>query len=270
MRLVPDPDPDRERAMGAAARAAVGAPLRYLDDGPDIASLVIAALWHWPRPPEGDRAAKAFCVVMAMATDALRSARASLLIGDFGGVFVQLRRAAEMQTLAVSFGLDGTEAERWLAGGPVSQVRLRRRIEQDNAPLAELFRTSYSMFSDEAHGRSQALGAYENAGGVFDWPPHAEALDPARARASYITILAVLMGQFAVLNWMVRGWESLPASLAKLVAAYYDGLTGFVVDHQAHGDWQTIAPGQAAEWLGLAPCPLPGPEGPTAPLPFDG
>ncbi len=257
MRLVPDPDSDRELALGAAARAAIGAPLRYLDDGPDIASLVIAAVWHWPRPPEGDRVARAFCVVMAMATDALRSARASLLIGDFGGVFVQLRRAAEMQTLAVSFGLDGAEAERWLAGGPVSQGRLRGRIERGNAPLAELFRTSYSMFSDEAHGRAQALGSYENAGGVFDWPPHADTLDPARARASYITILSVLMGQFAVLKWMVRGWEALPAALGGLATAYHDGVTGFVVDHQAHGDWQAIAPGQAAEWLGLVPAPDP-------------
>jgi hypothetical protein len=251
MRLVPDHDEIREPALGDAIRAAIGPPLRYMDGGPDIAAVVIATIWHWPRPPEGDRAAKAFCVVMAMATDAVRSARASLLIGDFGGVFVQLRRAAEMQTLAVAFGHDGAEAERWLAGGPVSQVRLRRRIEQDNATLAELFQTSYRMFSDEAHGRAQALGSYESVAGVLDWPPHADALDPRRARASYVTILAVLMGQFAVLDWMVRGWDSLPPSLGGLVAGYYEGLREFVVGHQAHGDWQAIAPGRAAEWLGL-------------------
>lgn len=255
MRLLPDPDPERERKIGDAVRSAIGSPLRYLDDGPDIASMVLAAVWHWPRPDETQRTAKAFCLVLAMATDALRSARASLLIGDFGGVFLQLRRAAEMQTLAVAFGLDGAEAGRWLAGGPVSQARLRRKIEHDNAPLAELFRTSYAMFSDEAHGRAQALASYESRSGVLDWPPRAETLDPARSRASYITILAVLMGQFAVLKWMVREWNTLPQGLGELAAGCHEGLTEFVRGHQAHGDWQAIRPGYAAEWLGLVPAP---------------
>jgi hypothetical protein len=182
MRLLPDPDPKRESLLCTGVLAAVGTPLRYREDGPDIASLALGVLWHWPRAQEQQRSAKALCLVMAMATDGLRSARASLRISDFGGVFVQLRRAAEMQTLAVSFGLDPGEADRWLAGGELSQARLRRRIEQDNAPLAELFRSSYAMFSDEVHGRAQALAAYENDAGVVDWPPHADTLDARRSR----------------------------------------------------------------------------------------
>jgi hypothetical protein len=251
MRLLPDPDSGREARIADAVRSAIGAPLRFIEDGPDLASLVLAAVWHWPRPTEGQRSAKAFCLVMAMATDALRSARASLLIGDFGGVFVQLRRAAEMQTLGVAFGLDPAEAERWLRGGPVSQSRLRQRIEHDNAPLAELYRTSYAMFSDEAHGRAQALASYESTSGVLDWPPHGDTLDSARSRASYITVLGVLMGQFAVLQWMVRDWNALPRRLAGWASGYYEQITEFVTGHQAHGDWQAIRPGYAAEWLGL-------------------
>jgi hypothetical protein len=188
---------------------------------------------------------------MAMATDALRSARASLLVGDFGGVFVQLRRAAEMHALAVCFGFDRSEAERWLAGDPVNQARLRRRIEDDNSPLAALYRTTYAMLSNEAHGRAQALGSYENVAGLFEWPSAAETLDPARVRASFITILGVVLGHFSILRWIVRGWDSLPDDLNTPVIGYFEELTEFVVAKQAHGDWQAIAPSRAAEWLGL-------------------
>jgi hypothetical protein len=97
------------------------------------------------------------------------------------------------------------------------------------------------------------FAAYENIAGVLDWPPHADTLDPTRSRASYMTVLAVLMGHFAVLEWLVREWEALPTSLGDLAARYQEGLIRFATDHQGHGDWHAIRPGFAAEWLGLVP-----------------
>ena len=43
-----------------------------------------------------------------------------------------------------------------------------------------------------------------------------------------------------------------PCSRRPPVGGVLDGLVEFVVAHQAHGDWQAIAPGQAARWLGVA------------------
>jgi hypothetical protein len=97
MRRAPDPDPRREDALGAAVREAIGWPYRFLSDGPDLASRVLGELWDFKEDgPPGT--VRAFCAVMAMATDALRSARAALLIHELGGLFAILRRADELQT----------------------------------------------------------------------------------------------------------------------------------------------------------------------------
>ena len=168
MRRAPDADAIREAALSVSVREAIGTQFRFLEDGPDLASVVLAELWSRPAPDESRRAVKAFCAVMAMATDAIRGARATLLVGDFGGVFLQLRRADELQTLAVSIGRDPAEAERWLAGSQVSQRELRGRIEKEDPQLAAAMRTTFEMLSNEAHGRAQALAAYENRNGVFD------------------------------------------------------------------------------------------------------
>jgi hypothetical protein len=252
----PEPDRVRSVALEAAVRSAIGTPLQFLDDGPDLASFVLSELWTFRAEgadgggAEGSNP-KAFCSVMAMATDSFRTARAGLLIHELGGVFTLLRRAQEMQTLAVSFGLIDGAARRWLDGSAVRQHDLRRQIEAANPGLAALLRTSYAMLSDEAHGRAQNLAIYEDVNGQFRWPPDPDAVDPRRIRSIFTTILALLLAHFGVLRWMLRDWHKLSPTLAQLVMTYYDAISAFVVGHQKHGDWRAIAPGHAAEWLGI-------------------
>lgn len=232
-------------------RSAIGTPLRFLEDGPDLASFVLSELWTFSAEGGDGSNPKAFCSVMAMSTDSFRSARAALLIHELGGVFTVLRRAHEMQTLAVSFGLIEGEARRWLDGSAVRQRDLRRRIEAANPGLAALLRTSYKMLSDEAHGRAQNLAVYEDVNGQFRWPPDPEVVDPRRIRSLFTTTLAVLLAHFGVLHWMLRDWDRLSPTLARMVMSYYEAIGAFVVGHQKHGDWLAIAPGHAAEWLGI-------------------
>jgi len=251
MRSEPAPDAEREPELARVVREAIGTPLRFLEDGPDISSLVLGELWRFDEIGPDRGALKAYCAVMAIATDAFRGVRATLLIHDLGSVFALLRRADEMHTLAVAFGIVPDEAHRWLRGGPVSQGELRQLIERSEPGLAASMRTTYGMLSDEVHGRAQSLAVYENVHGAFDWPPHAAEVDSKRIRASYATTLAVLMSHFGVLRWMVQRWDRLSAGLGPVTAAYYDDLVEFVLAHQAHGDWHAIAPGHAAAWLGI-------------------
>jgi hypothetical protein len=51
---------------------------------------------------------------------------------------------------------------------------------------------------------------------------------------------------------MLGGWDQLSPSLAAAVDAYYTALVEFVLARQDHGNWQAIAPGHVAEWLGVA------------------
>lgn len=251
MRSRPTPDAEREPVLAGAVREAIGPALRFLEDGPDISSLVLGELWRFDELGPDRGALKAYCAVMAIATDAFRGVRATLLIHDLGSVFVLLRRADEMHTLAVVFGLDPGEAHRWLRGGPVSQSELRQLVNRHEPGLAASMRTTYHMLSDEVHGRAQSLAVYENVYGTFAWPPHGPDVDPTRIRASYTTALSVLMSHFGVLRWMIRRWDLLSPGLGPATAAYYDALVEFVLAHQAHGDWHAIAPGQAAAWLGI-------------------
>jgi hypothetical protein len=250
MRTESDRDSNREPALAARVRDVIGSPLGFLLDGPDLSTLVLSELWKRPVAP-GARALKPYCAVMAMATDALRGARALLLVHDLGGVFLQLRRADEMHTLAVSFGLDPGEAERWLGGGQVKQVDLRRRIEKEDPRLAGAMRTVHAMLSDEAHGRTQALAVYENVDGEFDWPPHADKVDPVRIRSAFMAAMALLLSHFGVLRWLLRDWGNLSPTVGPEVAGYYAALVEFVLDREAHGNWTAIAPGHAAAWLGI-------------------
>lgn len=250
--LNPPPlDVAREAGLERAVREAVAGPIVFLEDGPDLSNAVLGELWTFQSDAGDGSNPKALCTVMALAIDAIRGARRALLVHDLGAVFTLLRRADEMQTLAAAFGLIDGEARRWLEGGPVRQRDLRRGIERANPKLAELARTTFEMLSDEAHGRAQNLAVYENADGEFSWPPVGGSVDPRRIRAACALVLGVLLAHFGVLKWFLRDWNQLSPELASRAAAYYDALQGFVVAHQEHGNWHAIAPGHAAEWLGI-------------------
>lgn len=249
--LLTGPDLERVKALEAGVRDAIGAPFDLLKDGPDIATIVLTRLWTFKSEGGDGSNPKAFCAVMALATDAVRGARAALLMHDFGSVFTLLRRAEEMQTLAISFGYVPGAAAAWLAGGPVVQRDLRQAIEGMNPAVAEGLRLEYQLLSDETHGRAQHLAVYEDINGQFRWPPVAEGIDPQRVRAIFMTALVVLQAEFGILHWMIRDWAKLGESSAGIVAGYYETLVAFVLDRTSHGDWQAIAPGFAAEWLGI-------------------
>ena len=251
MHSPPARDIEREPDLEQAVRDAIGGAVRFLEDGPDLSSAVLGELWRFKAEGGDGNNPKAFCAVMAMAIDAIRGARRALLFHDLGGVFTLIRRADEMHTLATAFGLIEGEAGRWLEGGQVRQGDLRRRIEGANPQLATLQRTTFDMLSNEAHGRAQNLAVYENAAGAFDWPPQGASVDPARIRAACALILGALLAHFGTLVWFIREWRRLSPALAPRVAGYYDALSSFVVEHQAHGDWDAIAPGYAAEFLGI-------------------
>lgn len=238
--MIPSPPPDavRELALNRAVREAIGSPFWFIDDGPDLSSRVLGELWSIPEDGPAPGTLTPFCAVMAMATDAARGARAALLIHEFGSLFTLTRRADEMHTLAVAIGLVPGEADRWLGGGPVRQVRLRRAIEVASPELAGMLRTTYDILSDEVHGRTQSLAVYEDVHGAFAGPTIAEAIDPRRVRAAYMALLGPLFVHFGVLRWTLRGWHRLSPGLTLRAAAFCDALEDFTRGHLVHGDCQ--------------------------------
>jgi hypothetical protein len=107
-----------------------------------------------------------------------------------------------------------------------------------NPQVAASLRKEYELLSNEAHGRAQHLAVYEDLDGRFRWPPVAPHVDPRRIRSMFMTTLVVLLAAFGILHWMVRDWAKLGEINAETVDGYYVALTGFVLDHVDHGNWQ--------------------------------
>lgn len=86
MRQYPTLDREREQELAALVRDVAGSAWHFHDDGPQIATAVLAEMWTRPAEEPHAPAAAAFLAAMAMATDGLRAARGCLYRCDFGGL----------------------------------------------------------------------------------------------------------------------------------------------------------------------------------------
>lgn len=247
VRRYPDLDPKREADLEALLRELTGPTFHFITDGPQIARWLLAELWA-ERPPDPSAIA-AFLSVMAMATDALRGAASSLARGDFGGLFVEARRAHEMHTLAIACATEPQIAKQWLAGTEVRQIRLRKAIAKSNPEVAESLRESYVFLSNEAHGRSQALSSFADQMERFAWPPHAQDINRSHLMVAHAHLCALVMVHFGLVRWVSRGWVGVSAPLLETVGAFYQAIVAFVHAVHDEGDWWWVPPDHIESWL---------------------
>jgi len=248
VRQYPTLDREREQELAALVRDVAGPARHFHDDGPQIATAVLAEMWS--RPAEESHApAAAFLSAMAMATDGLRAARASLYRCDFGGLWVELRRSQELYTLAIALAMDPAVADRWLSGEEVSQQALRKGLKRSHLAVVEMLESTYHHLSNEAHGRAQALSAYEDSTGRFSWPVEASDIDKRHVWAAHLTYCAYTLAHLGALQWMGRGWGFLGPDLRKATESYYDALERYVQRLKNDGDWLMLAPSEIRSWL---------------------
>ena len=251
MRRYPTLDEKREEELAALVREVAGDACRFHADGPQIATYVIGSIWARGRVKEHPAAVASALAAMAIATDALRAARSSLYLCDFGGLWVQIRRSQEMVTLAVALSMEPAIADQWLAGKEVKQAPLRKLIEKTHPKLATDLWTSYGHLSDEAHGRAHvALSAYEDRGERFSWPVEAVDVNRGHVWSAHVSYCAYTLALLGVLRWVGRGnWSFLDPEFRPAVEIYYESLSKYMEEAQVGGDWRVLAPTEVRDWL---------------------
>lgn len=250
MRNYPTLDEKREEDLAAVVREVTGEAHRFHADGPLMATWVLGEMWALGPTKEHTTASAAFLAAMAMATDALRGARRSLYACDFGGVWVQIRRSQEMVTLAIALSMDPAVADGWLAGKKVTQSALRKGIEKTHPKVSTDFRSTFAFLSDEAHGRAQALSAYEDEAERFSWPVEASDVNRRHVWSAHLTFCAYTLTLLGVLKWMGRGsWDFLGSEIREAVEAYYEALSEYMTRMKDAGPWRMLAQGEVRDWL---------------------
>jgi hypothetical protein len=249
MRMYPAGDERREAELAALVREVAGEAHHFLVDGPQIATWILGDLWKRGTTIEDEPAVAAFLVVMGMATDAVRSARCSLSLCDFGGVSVQIRRGQELITLAIALSMDRAVAQDWLAGKKVDEGVLRAVKKTHPEVGAGLGRT-LGHLSNEAHGRVQALCAYSDQSENFSWPIEARDIDRRHVWSAHLTCCAFMYAHMGILYWMERAtWKRLRKDIRGVAEAYYSELGEYVIRYRDSGDWWLLRPADVRGWL---------------------
>lgn len=249
MRLYPTLDEEREQELAALVRDVAGPACSFHDDGPQIVTAVLAEMWTHRADEMHAPAAAAFLAAMAMATDGLRAANRCLYRCDFGGLWVELRRSQELYTLAIALAMEPALADGWLSGKEVSQQTLRKSLKGSHLAVVEKLETTYRHLSNEAHGRAQALSAYEDSTGHFSWPVEAADVDKRHVWAAHLTYCAYTLAHMGALHWMGRGWGFLRPDLRKATESYYNALGRYMQRFKNDGNWWMLAPSEIRGWL---------------------
>ncbi len=250
MRKYPTSDAKREEELGALVREVAGEACRFHADGPQVATWVLGEIWGLGPVEDDSTASASFLVLMAMATDGLRGARAALYACDFGGLWVQIRRCQELVTLAVALAMNPVIADEWLSGKEVSQIALRKAIEKTHPIVSEKLRLTYGHLSDEAHGRVQAVSAYADERERFSWPVEAADINRHHVWSSHLTYCAITLELLGVLHWMGHGsWSFLRPETREVTEAYYEALATYMTTLKDSGEWWMFPPNESRAWL---------------------
>jgi hypothetical protein len=251
---------ERETELTAMVWAVIGEELKLVTALLETSTWVVEDLWESGRSQDWDRLPIAAVIGASGALDALGAARRNLLVADFVGLNIELRRCFEAQMLALAAFPDPRVAEAWVRGHQPSPRDLRIAVAAAEPAAALTVQRIYKLLSSHAHVRVEATSTQANRWGRFEWPPTARGIDPERVRSGLDAFVSFAWNYLNTEERLTSTWTQLrDEQLGKLARKNF-GLFSYYVEHHARGKgvttpWVETSPASAAEWLSLSARP---------------
>ena len=189
---------------------------------------------------------------MSMATDSVRAAVRDLLACDLLALYSSLRRSTEFVVLATAAALEPSMGDRWLAGRQLKQADLRQVIDLHIAGAGQRIGRIYSMLSDYAHGRVEALALYGNRWAWFEWPVRPDGYDYRQVRAGLEAVASLSLHHWEAYRVMTRDWSLADTGLREFALDQEKIFHAYVRDHTDSYltfRQRVIADGLVKDWL---------------------